>query len=342
MIVKPRPLRRGDVVGILSPSSEIKSFPQRTARALRSLEALGLLPRLAPHALDAHGQVPAPPATIADDLHMLLEDASVAGILCSTGGWSSNTILPFIDWNIVSRNPKVFVGFSDITALLCGFYARTGLCVFHGPTLLPCFGDAGGPLAFTIENFERVVFGHACQISLPTPDAFTDERLFWDREDTRPRKLRATTPWGCLHGGDAEGPLIGGNLTTLGRLVGTPFLPDFKGAILLLEESGSSVAQVEAILSQFDQAGLLTGIRGLVFGRPSQFIDTQEDGLHARLRALGERLGVPVLADVDFGHTEPRLTIPIGVRARLDGRTCTLNLLESAVDPVLAHPGIGN
>jgi muramoyltetrapeptide carboxypeptidase LdcA involved in peptidoglycan recycling len=108
-------------------------------------------------------------------------------------------------------------------------------------------------------------------------------------------------------------------------------MPDLKGAILFFEESGGSVAQVESQLEHLSQLGLLAGIKGLLFGRPANFSDHQERGLADVLRELGLRLGISVVMDVDFGHTDPRLTLPIGVRARLDGQAGTVTLLDPAV-----------
>jgi muramoyltetrapeptide carboxypeptidase len=337
VLIKPPRLRRGDVVGVFSPSSEIHSFPRRTGRALEALSAAGYVPRLASNARAKLGKLAGSAQQRAQDLHELVRMNDVRAILCTTGGHSTNSLLPLIDFELLRAHPKILCGYSDATALLGAAYARANLCTFHGPALLPSFGEFGGPFRFTLNWFTGVA-GHAeTPPTLARPTQWTDAYRHWDRDDSELRPLRPTTPWVCLAPGSVEGVLVGGNLSTLVRLLGTPYMPDLRGAVLFLEETESTPAQIEALLQQLSQSGVLEHVRGLVFGLTHGFTDDPEYSLYDVLRGAIQRRPFPILADVDFGHTDPRLTLPLGVACRLDADAGALTLLEPAVHDEIAE-----
>jgi len=256
----------------------------------------------------------------------------VNGIICTLGGWNANDVLPLLDYQAIAEHPKVFVGFSDITALHCALLARAGIVTFHGPSLLPTFGEAGGPAPFTVEWFMRAVSEQAPLGVIADPGEFTDELLWWETEDTRPRKYTPAVGLRCVVPGRAEGRLFGGNLATLITLVGTEYFPPTDGAILLLEDEEGTTAQTERDLQCLQLHGALDGIRGIIFGRPYRYHTVSpQRTLEQILSEIGYALHIPVMTDVACSHTDPMLTLPLGVQASLDAENGELCIEETAV-----------
>lgn len=334
MTLKAGALRKGDKVGLLTPSSPISPFPRRTERGLAYLRSAGLVPVFGKYSLLADDTAPDAPEKKAADLHGFLTDKSIKAILCTTGGWSANTMLPHIDFSLVRKNPKIICGFSDITALLLAVYKMTGLACFYGPTLLPSFGEHGGAFRYTERWFKKILFAGAAPAG---PEKFTassvttHENLFWDRDDWRRKKTVKAVPWKWEAAGRCRGRLIVANLSTLERLVGTPYLPDFTECILALEDTEWGLARFVSQMAHLAQLGILERIRGLVLARHSITDAEADSSFSAYLGALGSQYGIPVLRNVDFGHTEPRLTLPIGCMAQLDSEEKVFSLLEKAV-----------
>jgi muramoyltetrapeptide carboxypeptidase LdcA involved in peptidoglycan recycling len=259
----------------------------------------------------------------------------VSAIHCSIGGNNSNQLLDLIDYDAIRRNPKVLVGYSDSTALVVAVWQMTGLVTYHGPGVLPEFGEFPGVMAYTERSFFETVCEASGPRTLGPPDSWTDEYAEWaDPENwTRTRPTTPNASWRAMTSGVGEGHLVGGNLETLLKLAGTPFWPDLDGAILFWEEARQTVAQVDAHLTQLRQMGVFSQIAGMIIGRPYH-CDASVGVDFPQL--VDEKLGsvpFPVLADVDLGHTDPMLTLPIGVRARLvvDEAGYEVTVLDPAV-----------
>lgn len=330
-IIKPMHLKKGDKIGIVSPSSTIKSFPRRLERGIKTLESLGLKVILGKNAKGSQGHNAGTPEERAEDINNFFENKEIKAIICSTGGWTSNAILPLLDYKEIRKNPKIFCGFSDITALNLAIHKKTGLVTFNGPTVLPVFGEFGGPLAYSVKWFKKVLFQNLPIGKIDYPREFTEEILWWDREDNRKRKTVPATPFVFLTDGICEGKLIGGNLGTLCILGGTEYMPDFDRVILFLEEEGESTSSVERRLFYLEHLGIFKKIKGVLFGRPSNFVtDSNDRTLHDILREFGEKYKIPVVADVDFGHTSPMITVPIGINAKINSNEKRIEILESA------------
>jgi muramoyltetrapeptide carboxypeptidase len=312
-VVKPRRLAPGDLVGLVLPAS--LAFEASTIDLAREqLEAIGFLVRVGDHARQRHGYLAGTDEQRAADLNAMFADPEVKGIFAQRGGWGSPRLLPLLDFETVRRNPKVFVGYSDITALLNAIHQQTGLVTFHGPVA------ASNIRPYTLESLRRAILSAEPIGTLANPPKDSDELVN--------RTYRILT----LRGGTSRGRVVGGNLTLLAAMMGTPWQVDTEGAILVLEDVNEELYRVDRMLTQIAQGGLLEKAAGVVFGYctdcpvrgPSLSL---EELLHEH---LGE-LGVPAMAGLAFGHIREMLTLPIGLEATLDANAGTLTYDQAAV-----------
>lgn len=310
-IVKPKRLAEGDTVGLVLPASATFEAEDLVI-AREQLEAIGLKVVIGAHAYDRHGYFAGRDRDRADDLNRMFADDRVAGIVCYTGGWGSPRVLPYLDYALIARKPKVLIGYSDITALLNAIHQRTGLVTFHGPV----GGSTLDP--YSLENFRKVVMSPEPAGLLAPPPKRPNDLV--DRVN---RVLR-------LHPGKATGRLAGGNLTLLAALMGTPYEIDTGGAILFAEDIREEVYRIDRMLTQLALGGKFERMAGFAFGRCTDCRATNfslED-------VLRDRFGsgpAPALSGLSFGHIEQKMTLPIGVRATLDADAGTLSIEEGAV-----------
>jgi muramoyltetrapeptide carboxypeptidase len=332
-LVKARAINPQSTVAVWAPSSPAPAlFPRRFGRALRALRSHGYTVEIGASCEGHIGYAALPPEQLAYEFHSMLEDPNIDAVFCAVGGSTVFPLLPYIDWSLVRARRKLIVGFSDISVLLWAQLTCAGLTSLHGPTVISDWGEIDGIARFTADEFDAVAAGSAPRILTP-PATTTDEVLWWDRHDDRPRKHASARPWSTIAPGSAEGALLPGCLTSISRLFGTRYMPDVNGAIVCLEALDMAPDEFWTLLSQWRISGELEKVSGLVIGRPARpkpsatgFADH-----HWAIREVAGDLGIPVLADVDFGHTDPRLTLPVGTRARLDAAAGTLVLLEPAV-----------
>jgi muramoyltetrapeptide carboxypeptidase len=331
---KPVGLRPNDTLAIWAPSFPGPTvFPRRFQRGVEALRAAGFAIELAPSCGKHVGYAAAAPEELAAELHSLLADSHIAGIICAVGGWTINALLPFVDWQLVRNSWKVVVGYSDISAFLLAALAQSRVVAFHGPMVISEWGEMDGPWTYTSEQFLHVTMQPEAPGVFYPPRAWTDELLWWERDDHQRRRASGSGEWRFLREGQATGPLIAGCIPTLAQLIGTPYLPDVTGAILCLEAEAFTPDRFWAHLQQWRQIGALDKIAGLVIGRqcrPQPMATGYADFDALLLQTLGDH-DIPVLVDVDFGHTEPMLTLPIGVTALLDSRTAAFAITEAAV-----------
>lgn len=332
-MIKPRRLQKGDLICIVSPSSEIKTFPRRLQRGISSLEGMGFKVMLSRHALEKMGNDAGSAEQKAQDLMDAFTSADVAGIMASTGGYTSNTVLEHLDYKVIADNPKVFVGYSDITALLLGLYAKTGMVTFHGPSLLPSFGDKDGVHPETAEAFRTAVSEsyHSADVELIRLFMdYSEDSLFWDKDDDRPRSYSTDCGPMTLHNGTAKGRLIGGNLDTLLSIISTEYCPDFNRAILCLEEANGTTSKTIRNLKTLEYHGLFNRIGGLLYARSYNYNDNADkmSSIQNYIQSLAQKYDLPTVFNVPFGHTEPRITLPIGAEVKFDARELSLKLSD--------------
>ena len=330
--IKPKHLKNGDAIGIISPSSTMANFPRRLARGVKALESLGLKAVLGKNARSSFGHNGGTAEERAEDINIFFADPDIKAIICSTGGLNANAVLSLLDYQLIKNNPKIFCGFSDITALNLAINKKTGLVTFNGPTVLPTFGEFEEPLEFTVKYFKKALFETAPIGKLEYPKEFTEENLWWETEDNRKRKMIPASPPKIVCEGAAEGILCGGNFNTLCVLGGTEYFPDFTNTILFLEDEEESTALTERRLVYLEQLEVFDKIKGIIFGRPFNLTTDSEDrNLYDILKYFGEKYKIPILADLDIGHTNPIITLPIGVNARLDASNKIIIITDSAV-----------
>ena len=307
----PVPLRPGDTIGLVSPSAATDdSLSLQFAR--EAMEALGFEVKTGAHYGGRYGHLAGTDAQRAGDLNAMFADRAVRGIVCVRGGSGAARLLPRIDYDTVRRNPKVLLGYSDITALHCALHAKTGLVTFHGP-----IGSAGWP-AFNVDQFKRVFFERELMRYANKADT---------GDDLVQRNHRIRT----LNGGIARGELIGGNLSVLVALAGSPYLPAFDGKILFLEDVEEAPYRVDRMLTTLKLMGALDRIAGFVFGECTSCTPGEGYGSLTLEQILDDHirpLKIPAYRGAMIGHIREQFILPVGARVELDADAGTLRMLE--------------
>jgi len=334
-LIKPYRLQSGDSIGIWTPSFPGPAlYPRRYQRGLEALRRAGFNVVHGPLCLNNAGFAAAFPEELAEEFHYFLQNSEIRAVITTIGGWTMSAVLPHINFQLWHENPKLVIGYSDVTCLLLAGVSIAGLVTFHGPMVLSEWGEAGGPWEYTLQNFLNITANPTPPGGLAPPEAWTDQLLLWDCEDDKAREPKGTSQWRFIRPGRAEGPLLGGCIPTVSLLLGTPYEPKWDGALLFLEAEEMSPDEVWAHLLLLKASKVLEKIAGMVVGRhsrPSTMATGFVDFEFLLLHALGNRQ-IPVLVDVDLGHTEPMLTLPVGCMARIDADGDTpLEILEVPV-----------
>jgi muramoyltetrapeptide carboxypeptidase len=314
-VLRPPRLKEHDVIGIVAPASA-PSSDQKIDKGIHYFEQLGYRVKLGAHAKAVHGYLAGTDEERASDLNAMFADKQVKAIIAVRGGYGTPRLLERIDYQLVRRNPKILVGYSDLTALELALFAKTKLLTFSGPML-------------AVEMFDKM-------------DPFTEE-CFW-------RLLTSPHPVGHVSNPDKKkfkillslskkapvtGRLLGGNLSMITSITGTVFQPDFHKRILFFEEVGEEPYRIDRMLTQLRLAGILQSIKALLIGslidcvpanraKPSLSVDEVLDELTWDLK-------IPILSGLAYGHLPRKLTMPVGLAVRVDSRSGTLEFLEGCV-----------
>jgi muramoyltetrapeptide carboxypeptidase len=313
--IRPGRLRPGDTIGLVNPAGAVWE-PVNIEIVTESLAALGFKTKRGANLLARHGYFAGTDEQRAADLNEMFADPEVRAIHCVRGGWGCARILPLLDWKTIAKNPKILLGFSDITALLLSLHAKTGLVTFHGPV----GNSQWNP--FNVGYMKRV---------LQEGEAVTFENLKEIGEDHLTIvENRVQT----LHPGTARDRLLGGNLTVLTSLVGSGYLPDWDGCILFLEDVEEAPYRIDRMLTQLRLAGILQKARAVIWGHctdcdPGEGFGslTVTDVLHDHLKPLR----VPVWAGAMIGHIDRQFTLPVGLEVEVDAAAGTIRMLEPGV-----------
>lgn len=302
-------LRMGDRVGISAPAGRV--HPEALGRGVELLRSWGFVPVLGEHVAEGHGYLAGTDAARAADLNHFFRDPSIRAIWCARGGYGAMRLLPRLDWAAVRQDPKPLIGYSDITALHLALWQGARLVTYHGPVAE--IHDPAGMPAYNAECLHAALTGRLAPGPYPLP-----------QEPDAPA-LQTVVP------GRARGRLLGGNLSLVASLVGTPWLPDLRGAILLLEDVDEAPYRIDRMLTHLLLAGVLDGVAGILFGHSPTCEEPKEPrpSLHLLevLHELLGPLGVPVLYGFPCGHSRYRATLPLGAEAELDAAGRTLALL---------------
>ena len=328
-MIAPR-LRKGDAIGIFSPSSPATATAvKRYERGKNYLISKGF--RLIEGSLCGKrdfyrsGSI----AERVSELNDLIRNPDVRCIMSSIGGMNSNSLLPYIDYDALRKDPKIIIGYSDVTAVLFAIYAQTGLVTYYGPAVVSSFGELPPYVDETFNYFESVVTDkEALPYVLPTPDIWTDEFIDWDSQDRS--KKGTENKLVTVHCGKAEGRLIAGNLNTMEGFWASEYFPEIrKGDILLIEDSLKDAATIERSFAMLKLNGVFDLIGGLVLGKHEQFDDRGSGRKpYEILEEVMGNISIPVLAEFDCCHTHPMLTVPIGSYVCLDADRRQLTILN--------------
>lgn len=308
--LKPKRLRKGDLIGIISPASTIAD-PARIQKGVAYLEGLGYRTLVGEHVLKTYGYLAGTDEERAADLHAMFRNPEVRAIMCIRGGYGTPRLLSLINYRLIARNPKIFVGYSDITSLQLALWKKCSLVTFQGPMV-------GVDMADSLDGFT--------------------ENLFWHLL-TSPKRagsvLQPEEPVHTVCAGKATGFLMGGNLAHLVASMGTPYFPSFKGSLLFLEDIGEEPYRIDRMMMQLRHGGILRQAVGILAGK---FTDCAPRDPAKPSLALGDIFreqaqvaSKPFLSDLPFGHEAKKITMPLGLRVKMDAARQTVEFLEGAV-----------
>jgi muramoyltetrapeptide carboxypeptidase len=315
-IVKPPRLKAGDTVGLVAPATAtFQQIEQDIAR--ESLDGLGLKVKIGPHLMDRHGYLAGDDRSRAADINQFFADKSVNAVIPIRGGWGAARLLPYLDFDVIRRNPKILMGYSDITALLNPIYAKTGLITFHGPL------GSGRWDAYSLDWVKRVLFdGEA--VTFTNPRTPNDKNVLTQIDN----RTRPITP------GKARGRLIGGNLTVLTAIMGSPYVPAFDNTILFVEDVHEDLYRIDRMLTTLKLAGALEKIRGFIFGGCSQCGPGEGYGSLTIEEIFTDHIAplkVPAWQGAMIGHDQSQWTVPVGLEVEIDADLRTLTMTSAAV-----------
>lgn len=316
--IVPAKLVKGDEVRIVAPARGLKLIGQESRDwAIKRFNEIGLKVTYGKNTNDENFDMMLSSSVEkrVEDLMDAFKDPKVKAIFTVIGGSNSNQLLPYLDYEVIKSNPKIFCGFSDITALLDAIYAKTGLVTFSGPHF-SSLGMIKG-CEYTLENLKKILMEDGKNEIMPSTE-WSDDLWFLDQEN---RNFIKNEGWWMINGGQAEGKIIGGNLGTFNLLLGTTYRPAFEAdTILFIEDcytSGGDIGTFERNLQALMYQEDFKNIKALVIGRFQKASEVSREKLEFILRSKSQLQNLPIIANVDFGHTTPLLTLPIGGTARV-------------------------
>ena len=327
-VVLPPRLPAGGTIGLIAPAGVLRSRGQ-LEDAIEAVEDLGFETKVGRHVLARYGFLAGTDAQRASDVMAMIQDPEVDAIVAVRGGWGCARILPLLDYDVIAAHPKPIVGYSDTTALLLAIYQRTGLVTFHGPVGVSSWNSVtAASFVQTLVEGDRV----SGPMVSGSPSSFVQTLVEGDPltigPETRSNRDRTRT----VTGGQAEGPVVGGNLTVISALAGTGYLPSFDGHVVFFEEVGEDAYRVDRMLIQLELAGQFEAPAGVAFGQCSSCGSggsawTAEEAIRRRLATYP----CPSILGAPIGHVSPVYTLPVGLEARLDADAGTLEYASSAV-----------
>jgi muramoyltetrapeptide carboxypeptidase len=314
-IIKPPKLKEGDKLALITPGSYISI--EEKEKSIENLMGLGFDVEYSDKLMLMNGYFSGSDKERADDINKMFERDDIKGIVCARGGYGCVRTLPHINYNLVKDNPKVFIGYSDVTALLYGIYKKTGLITFHGPVGISSYND------FSNNYFKQVLINPLEELELTSSVSENNENIYG-----------LTT----INSGTAIGELVGGNLSIVVSLIGTEYDIDTKGKLIFLEEYVEEPYRVDRMLTQMIQAGKFDEAAGIALG-VFRYCESKEENpsfsnSFTLMEVLKNRLSdlkIPVVYGLSFGHVKDKFTIPFGIKAELDADNFKLKLLEAAV-----------
>ena len=298
MSIKPKTLRKGDLIGVIAAAGPVT--PAEIEPGVALLESRGYRVRLSEALYEKKGYLAGEDSIRLAELERMFGDEEVKAVICARGGYGTLRLLERLDFKLIRSYPKIFMGFSDITALLWAFYKKTGLITFHGPMVK----SLGSDQARNLESFENLMTAQS------------------------PLQLKLDQGT-VIRPGKVSGTLLGGNLSLISHMIGTAFMPELKGTLLFLEDTNEALYRIDRYLSHLRLSGLLDDLAGIILGRfeGCEEVDQLPDLFAERLAGLG----IPVCSGLPVGHGAENLALPLGIQATLDTGRMTLTLEEAWV-----------
>lgn len=310
--IKPRKLQKGDLIGIISPASAPDDL-SRIDKGINYLEKLGYKTILGKNSSKSYGYLAGSDDERVSDLHEMFANKDVKAIFCTRGGYGSPRLLNRIDYKLIRRNPKIFVGYSDITTLQLAFYKKCGLVTFAGPMLAVDFYN--NVSSFTEEFFWSLITSDKKMGKIKQPENRNIKKFIKN---------------------SSEGIVLGGNLALMTSIMGTEYFPSFKEKILMLEEVGETPYRVDRLLNQLKLAGIFEQVNGILLGA---FTDCEEADLSKKTLSLDQvlddylsNLKVNVTLNFQHGHIKDNITVPFGTRIKVNSLKENIEFLEAAVE----------
>lgn len=308
-MIKPKALKFGDTIGIISPSSP--TAEENIQKAYDTIVEMGFKVKMGKSPYEKYGYLSGTDDIRAQDINEMFKDIEVDGIICMRGGYGTPRILQLIDYNIIRNNPKVFVGYSDITALHIAFNQLASLVTYHGPMVSSDM--IGGFSNFSKESLFKAIMGSEPIGIISNPP---EEEII------------------TINGGTAEGSLIGGNLSLITDTMGTPYEIDVRGKILFIEEVGEEPYNIDRMLNQLRLSGKLHEVEGIILGdfKDCNPKDDESLSLEQVINDHIKPIGKPTIYNLQSGHCAPIITLPFGVNVRLDADKKEILILENCTE----------
>jgi muramoyltetrapeptide carboxypeptidase LdcA involved in peptidoglycan recycling len=311
--IYPEKLKVGDEVRIIAPSRSIKILNEEIQNiANQRFLDLGLKLSFGKHIYESDDFNSSSIESRLDDLHVAFADKNVRAVITVIGGFNSNQLLKYINWELIKNNPKIFLGYSDITALNNAIFTKTGVVTYSGPH----YSTFGQKLYFdyTSEYFQKCLMADN-PFEIKASDSWSDDPWYLDQNK---RELIDNQGYLIINDGKAEGTILGANICTFNLLQGTEYFPDLNGSILFLEDDYETVPHTfDRDLQSLIHLQNFNKVKGLVIGRFQKKSKMTDELLKKIIKTKKELNGMPVIANVDFGHTDPKITFPVGGTVKL-------------------------
>lgn len=340
-MIKPKRLEKGNTIAIIAPSGGLSAlFPHRLNNAKLALERLGFKIKLYPTTQKFNNGKAGTKDERIKDILDAFKDKKVKAIICAIGGICNNELLNDIDYEIIKQNPKIFIGYSDNTLLHYAFFKKAKLITFYGPCAITQFAEYPKLLSYTKNHFLKALIKNKPLGKIMPSKFWTDELLDWSQklDLTRARKLNKNEGYIWLKNGKISGDIVGGCLYSLLQLKGTDFDIDYTNKILFIETpegqdftKGEPLPYVESQIVDLKNAGVLGSIKGLIIGRPFGYSNEDKEKLKKVILEHTKEYDFPILFNVDIGHTDPMITLPLNIKVSLDSEENIFSIEESGV-----------
>ncbi|CAM4154002.1 peptidase S66 [Bacillus luti] len=312
----PTKLKKGDEIRVISPSCSLSIVSNENRNlAIKRLNNMGFQVTFSKHAEELDRFASSSISSRVQDFHEAFRDPNVKAILTTLGGYNSNGLLKHLDYDLIRENPKFFCGYSDITALNNAIYTKTGLVTYSGPHF-SSFGMEKG-LEYTTDYFLKCLTSNE-PIEVLSSETWSDDSWYVDQEN---REFIKNEGYISIHEGEAAGDIIGGNMSTLNLLQGTPYMPNLRDKLLFLEEdslTGKATLQTfDRYLHSLMQQPDFQYVKGIIIGRMQKGADCTIEDIQEMIVSKSELAHIPIIANASFGHTTPIFTFPIGGRAKI-------------------------